>query len=243
VDRAAVGGAVTAPRPTGGHASTGDQVYRAPALLDFVTSLIGREDGALKDIRESTTKHGIPAINVGPDEGRILHFLVSVIGARKVVEVGTLAGYSAAWMARALPKDGRLDTIEYDPKHAAVAKENLRRAGVADRAHVHVGAGSAVLPTLEKHGPYDLCFIDADKPGYPDYARWAAKNVRSGGLVVCDNAYLFGKLHRMDLPPSDEDAPKAPRMRECLTFLTDESVFSSAAMLPTGEGMAVAVRR
>jgi predicted O-methyltransferase YrrM len=233
----------TIPRPTGGHAGSGDQVYRQPALLDFVTRLMGRENGALKAIREGTARHGIPPINVGPDEGRILHFLVTVIGAKKVVEVGTLAGYSAAWMALALPQDGRLDTIEYDPKHAAVAKENLETAGVAGRAHVHIGAGLDVLPALEKHGPYDLCFIDADKPGYPDYARWAAKNVRSGGLVVCDNAYLFGKLHREDLPPSDEDAPKAPRMRECLRFLTDESVFSSCAMLPTGEGMAVAVRR
>lgn len=226
-----------------GHASTGDQAYRAPALLDFVTSLIGRENGALKAIREGTTRHGIPPINVGPDEGRILHFLVTVIGARKVVEVGTLAGYSAAWMALALPKDGRLDTVEYDAKHAAVARENLKAAGVADRAHVHQGAGNDVLPTLARYGPYDMAFIDADKPGYPDYARWAAQNVRSGGLVVCDNAYLFGKLHREDLPSSDEDAPKAPRMRECLRFLTDETVFSSCAMLPTGEGMAVAVRR
>ena len=226
-----------------GHAAAGDTKYRAPALLDFVTGLIGREDAVMKAIRTETTSHGIPAINVGPDEGRILHFLVTVIGAKKVVEVGTLAGYSAAWMARALPEGGRLDTIEYDPKHAAVAKDNLRKAGVAAKATVHVGAGSAVLPTLEKFGPYDLCFIDADKPGYPDYARWAVKNVRSGGLVICDNAYLFGKLHRTDLPTSDEDAPKAPRMRECLTLLTDESLFSSCAMLPPGEGMAVAVRR
>jgi caffeoyl-CoA O-methyltransferase len=238
MDPIPMGGALMA-----GHASAGDQKYRSDGLLDFVTSLIGREDPALKAIREETTKHGIPAINVGPDEGRILHFLVTVIGAKKVVEVGTLAGYSAAWMARALPRTGRLDTIEYDPKHAAVAKENLEKAGVADRAHVHIGAGNDVLPTLVQHGPYDLAFIDADKPGYPDYARWAAKNVRSGGLVVCDNAYLFGKLHREDLPASDEDAPKAPRMRECLRFLADESVFSSCAMLPTGEGMAVAVRR
>lgn len=234
---------MTPARPTGGHASTGDQAYRSPALLEFVTSLIGREDAVMKAIRAETTSHGIPAINVGPDEGRILHFLVTVIGARKVVEVGTLAGYSAAWMARALPAGGRLDTIEYDPKHAAVARANLERAGVADKATVHVGAGLDVLPTLEKHAPYDLCFIDADKPGYPDYARWAARNVRSGGLVVCDNAYLFGKLHREDLPPTDEDAPKAPRMRECLRLLVDEGLFSSCAMLPTGEGMAVAVRK
>lgn len=232
---------MSAPRP--GHAAAGAQGYRVSALLDFVTGLVAREDAALRAIREETPALGIPPINVGPDEGRLLHFLATVVGAKSIVEIGTLAGYSAAWLARALPPGGRLDTIEYDPKHAAAARENLRRAGVADKATVHVGAGAAVLPTLEKNGLYDLCFIDADKPGYPDYVRWAARGVRPGGLVICDNAYLFGKLHREDLPASDEDAPKAPRMRECLRLLTDETVFASCAMIPTGEGMAVAVRR
>lgn len=232
---------MSAPRPA--HAGVGEQGYRAKPLLDFVSAVMSREDEVLRAIREETPAKGIPAINVGPDEGRILHFLATAVGARRIVEVGTLAGYSAAWLARALPPDGRLDTVEYEPRHAEAARENLRRAGVGERVHVHVGAGAAVLPTLERHAPYDLCFIDADKPGYPDYVRWAARNVRSGGLVVCDNAYLFGKLHREDLPASDEDAPKVPRMRECLRLLADESLFSSCAMIPTGEGLAVAVRR
>ncbi|HXT02368.1 MAG TPA: O-methyltransferase, partial [Elusimicrobiota bacterium] len=160
----------------------------------------------------------------------------------RIVEVGTLAGYSACWLARALPAGGALHTVEYDPKHAAVARENIARAGLSSKVTVHEGAGTAVLPTLEKHGPFDLCFIDADKGGYPGYARWAAKNLRSGGLVVCDNAYFFGQLHE-ELPQSNERAPQAAAMRECLRLLTDESTFSSCAMIPTGEGMAVAVRR
>lgn len=226
-----------------GHQASGSQAYRTEPLLDFVTGLIAREDDVLRAIREETPKKGVPAINVGPDEGRILHFLVSAIGAKKIVEVGTLVGYSAAWMARALPAGGFLHTIEYEPKHAKIARENLARAGVGEKVFVHEGAGSAVLPTLEKHGPFDLCFIDADKTGYADYARWAAKNVRSGGLVICDNAYLFGNLHRDDLPPTHEDAPKVPAMRAALKLLADETLFSSCAMIPTGEGMAVAVRR
>ena len=226
---------------TPGHAVKLD-AYASKPLLDFVTGLIGREDDVLRAIREETPKRGLPPISVGPDEGRLLHFLVSACGARRVVEVGTLAGYSACWLARALPDGGALHTVEYDPKHAAVARENVARAGLSSRVTVHVGAGAAVLPTLEKHGPFDLCFIDADKAGYPGYARWAAKNLRAGGLVVCDNAYLFGQLHE-ELPPSHERAPQAAAMRECLRFLTDEAVFSSCAMIPTGEGMAVAVRR
>ena len=227
---------------TPGHAAKLEG-YASRPLLDFVTGLIAREDEALRSIREETPKRGLPAISIGPDEGRLLHFLASACGARRIVEVGTLAGYSACWLARALPAGGELHTVEYDPRHAAVARENIARAGLSSRVTVHDGAGSAELPKLEKHGPFDLCFIDADKAGYPGYARWAAKNLRSGGLVVCDNAYLFGQLHREDLPPSEERAAQAAAMRECLRLLADESLFSSCAMIPTGEGMAVAVRR
>lgn len=217
--------------------------YRTRPLLDFVERTIAREDAALKDIRETTEAKGLPAISVGPDEGRLLHFLVSACGAKKIVEVGTLAGYSACWMARALPAGGMLHTIEFDPKHAKVAKENIASAGLAEKVTVHTGAGTAVLPTLEKHGPFDLVFIDADKVGYADYARWAVKNTRSGGFVICDNAYLFGNLHRDDLPSDHDDKPKVAPMRAALALLADESLFTSCAMIPTGEGMAVAVRR
>lgn len=220
-----------------------DSAYRTKPLLDFVTGLVAREEPALRAIRETTVAKGLPPISVGPDEGRMLHFLASSIGAKKIVEVGTLAGYSAAWLAKALPAGGTLHTIEFDPKHARVARENLAAAGLAAKATVHEGAGSAVLPTLEKYGPFDLCFIDADKTGYADYARWASKHVRSGGLVILDNAYLFGNLHRDDLPAGHEDIPKVAPMRAALRLLCDETLFSSCAMIPTGEGMAVAVRR
>lgn len=213
-------------------------------LFAFVTKLMTREPAELREIREhGTVEKGLPAISVNGDEGRLLHFLAKSCGARKIVEVGTLAGYSACWFASALPKDGVVHTIEYDPKHAAVARENIRRAGFGERVIVHQGAGTAVLPTLNAKGPFDLCFIDADKTGYGDYARWAAEHVRSGGLVVCDNAYLFGNLHRDDLPAGHEDLPKIAPMRAALSLLADESKFSSCAMIPTSQGMAVAVRR
>lgn len=225
------------------HQGTTESGYRTAPLLGFVTRTMSRERAALREIRETTEAKGLPAISVGPDEGRLLHFLASACGARRIVEVGTLAGYSACWMADALPKGGMLHTIEYEPKHAKVAKENIELAGLTAKVTVHTGAGMTVLPTLEAHGPFDLAFIDADKTGYADYARWAVRNVRSGGFVICDNAYLFGNLHRDDLPPGHEDAPKVAPMRAALALLADETLFSSCAMIPTGEGMAVAVRR
>jgi len=217
--------------------------FQTRPLLDFVTALVGREDAVLRSIREETPRKGLPDIGIGPDEGRILHFLVSACGARKAVEVGTLAGYSACWIARALPADGALHTIEYEPKHAAVARANIARAGLSSRITLHEGPGGEVLAKLSPLGPFDFCFIDADKTGYPVYARWAADHLRSGGMVALDNAYLFGKLHRDDLAASDVDASKVPAMRACLNLLLDESLFTSCAMIPTGEGLAVAVRR
>src|SRR6185312_1913301 len=144
VEAAAVARAVSP-----GHAVKLD-AYASQPLLDFVTGLIGREDDVLRSIREETPKRGLPTINIGPDEGRILHFLVTACGARRIVEVGTLAGYSACWLARALPDGGVLHTVEYDQKHAAVARETLAWAALSAKATVHEGAGSAVLPKLEK---------------------------------------------------------------------------------------------
>ena len=136
----------------------------------------------------------MPAIQVGPSEGRLLYLLMKLAGASKVVEVGTLAGYSAIHLARALPPGGHLWSVEYEPHHAEVARKNLAAAGVGDRVTVLVGAGRDVLPTLEKHGPFDAVFIDADKVNYDHYGRWAIEHLRPGGLVLGDNAYLFGEL-------------------------------------------------
>src|SRR5262249_10917169 len=126
---------------------------------------------------------GIPAIQVGPSEGRLLYLLMKLVAAKKVVEVGTLVGYSAIHMARALPPGGHVWSIEFEPSHAEVARANLARAGLADRVTVQVGAGRDVLPTLVGHGPFDAVFIDADKVNYDHYGRWALEHLRPGGLV------------------------------------------------------------
>ncbi|MBI5631634.1 MAG: O-methyltransferase [Elusimicrobia bacterium] len=203
--------------------------------------ILGRESEVLRQIHEETPKKGIPPIHIGAEEGQILHFLVQACSAVKAVEIGTLAGYSACWIAQALPENGALYTLEFNPKHAAAARENIRKAGLNSKISVEEGAALELLPALAAQGPFDFCFIDADKVNYPSYLRWAVENVRPGGIVAGDNAYLFGKLH---LAPKDagEDAAGVPAMREFLKLMADPQYFSSCAMLPTAEGLAVAVR-
>lgn len=223
------------------HAGVGRGEYRGDDLLAYVTRLVSREPEAFKRIRDTTVSKGLPPISIGPDEGRLLHLLAKACGARKIVEIGTLAGYSACWLASALPGGGVLHSLEYDPKHAQVARDNIKAAGLTAKVTVHVGPAIETLPALAAAGPYDLVFVDADKAGYHHYAKWAADNLRPGGLCVLDNAYLFGKLH-LSVKQAGEDAPGVPAMNAALELLGDERLFSSCAMVPTGEGMAVAVK-
>jgi len=224
------------------HSSGGAAAARPRELLKLAAELLGGEDTALEKIRREIPAKGLPPISIGPEEGKILETLARSCGARKIVEVGTLAGYSACYLARALGPGGIVHTVEYDARHAAVARQNIESAGFTKKIIVHEGAALDVLPRLASEGPFDLCFIDADKANYHRYLHWAANNVRSGGLVIGDNAYLFGKLH---LPPekAGEDAAGVPAMREFLKTMADTKLFSSCAMIPTSEGMAVAVRR
>jgi caffeoyl-CoA O-methyltransferase len=166
--------------------------YATKDILDYTTRIHTPHDEGLA--RAFATPEGVPAIMVSPSDGRLLAVLLKLAGARKVVEVGTLIGYSAIQMLRALPPDGHLWTIEYEPRHAEIAKVNLAAAGMGGRVSVLQGAGVDVLPTLEQHGPFDAVFIDADKVNYDRYGEWAIKNVRKGGLILGDNAYLFGEL-------------------------------------------------
>lgn len=174
--------------------------YTSPEILAFCERVHVAHDAGLA--RAFAVPDGIPAIMVGPSEGRLLGLVCRLAGVKKAVEIGTLAGYSAIHIARALPADGHLWTIEFDPTHAEIARGNLAEAGVADRVTVVVGAGVDVLPTLEPHGPFDAVFCDADKISYPFYGAWAARHLRPGGIVLGDNAYLFGEL--MDASPRGE---------------------------------------
>ncbi len=141
-------------------------------------------EGALRRAREA----GLRSIQVPPEAGKLLGILARAVGARRILEIGTLGGYSAIHLARALPEDGRLITLEIDPRHAEVARQNLEAAGLSDRVEVRLGRALDVLPTLVAEGPFDLAFIDADKETYPAYLDWSLRLVRPGGLIVADNA-------------------------------------------------------
>ena len=206
--------------------------YTDEGLLDYLAKVHTPHDEALQAAYEAHERHGIPAIQVGPAEGKMLGMWLQAIGAKKVVEVGTLAGYSAIWMARALPADGRLWTIEVDPKHAEIARSNLEAAGVSDRVEVLVGDGVEVLEELAGEGPFCAVFIDADKERYDQYGRWARKNLRSGGLILGDNAYLFGNLLN--------DTERAAAMRR---FHEEAAAEMETVCAPTPDGLLVARKR
>jgi caffeoyl-CoA O-methyltransferase len=206
--------------------------YATREILDWLARVHAPHDAGLARAFDAPAAHGMPAIQLGASEAKAVALLLRLAGARRVVEVGTLAGYSALVMARALPPDGHLWTIEFEPKHARVARENLAAAGLAARVTILEGAGLDVLPTLEKDGPFDAVFIDADKRNYDGYGRWAAKNVRKGGLLIGDNAFLFGRLL--------EASPEAAAMRR---FHEEARAHFDTVCLPTPDGMLLGVRR
>jgi predicted O-methyltransferase YrrM len=164
------------------------------AVDEYISSLLVRSDPALEAAISSSDAAGLPAIQVSPTHGKLLHLMARMVGSKKILEIGTLGGYSTIWLGRALPADGKLITLEMDPKHAEVARANLARAGLSERVEIRVGAALDLLPRLaaEKAGPFDLIFIDADKPNIPEYfehSRWMA---RRGSVIVVDNVVRNG---------------------------------------------------
>jgi caffeoyl-CoA O-methyltransferase len=205
------------------------------SLSRYITDLFTTSDPALQEIYTAIPQRGLPAITIRPEEGRFLQFLVRASGARTVVEIGTLGGYSGVWLARGLPADGKLLTIEKDPHHAEVAREHFALAGVADRVEVRLGEAKDVLPRLTSQGPFDFCFIDADKLGYSAYLDWALANVRQGGLVAAHNAFRGGDI----LNPANR-VPETETMRGFnRRFAEDPRLL--ATIFPAGDGMLVGV--
>jgi len=164
------------------------------AVDRYIADLFVPSDPALDAALTASDSAGLPSINVSPVQGKFLHLLVRLQGARNILEIGTLGGYSAIWLARALPAGGRLITLEANPKHADVARANIARAGLAEVVELRLGKALDTLPQLdqENRGPFDLIFIDADKPGYPDYLPWALKLSRPGSLIIADNVVRKG---------------------------------------------------
>jgi predicted O-methyltransferase YrrM len=210
----------------------------------YIRERLAPEDAALKDTIGSLNTAGMPQISVSANQGKFLQILALLCNAKKILELGTLGGYSTIWMARALPEGGKIVTIEVDAHHADVAQTNLANAGVADKVEVRVGKALDLLPQLVAlgEGPFDLIFIDADKPPYAEYFEWALKLSLPGTLIICDNVIRDGKV--LDKNSTDEMVQGAQRFNESLARHKDVT----ATILQTvgakeHDGMALAVVR
>ena len=194
------------------------------------------EGAFLQSLKEAAGQAGIPEICIAPEQVSLMSILLRLCGARRVVEVGTLAGYSAIGMARALPADGHLHTIEFNPKHAAFAREWIAKSDVADRVTVLEGRGQDHLPAFED-ASIDAVFLDADKAGYPGYLREAMRFLRPGGMVLADNAFAFGQL--FDPSPSDGEVGAVKAFNDHVP--TVEGL--DAVIVPIGDGLWVGIKQ
>jgi predicted O-methyltransferase YrrM len=201
------------------------------AVDDYITELIVEPDPALDAAIAATEAGGLPAIAVSAAQGKFLALLVRITGARQVLEIGTLGGYSAIWMARALAADGKLTSLELDPHHAEVAQANLAAAGVADRAEIRVGPALDTLPKLvaENAGPYDLVFIDADKANIPGYVDWALKLAHPGTVIVVDNVVRNGRL-----ADADSDDPNVVGVRRLHEMISGDKRLTATTIQTVG---------
>jgi predicted O-methyltransferase YrrM len=169
-----------------------DQLWMA--VDDYFSGLLVPDEPALEAALKATEEAGLPPISVAPNQGKLLMLLARAIGARRILEVGTLGGYSTIWLARGLAPDGRMITIEWNPACVKVARANLARAGLGSQVDVREGSGEDVLPELVPEAPFDLIFIDADKPNTPLYFEWAVKLARKGALIIVDNVVREGAI-------------------------------------------------
>jgi predicted O-methyltransferase YrrM len=199
------------------------------AVDQFIGETILDEDEALRGAVEAAEAAGLPSIQVSPPQGKLLQLLVRLVGARKILEFGTLGGYSSILMARALPADGRLITLEAKPEYAEVARRSIERAGVGDKVEVRVGPALEALPGLEDEGTFDLVFIDADKVNTPNYFAWALDRTRPGGLIIADNVVRGGTL--ADASDPDEATQAQRRLHETLA---DEPRVSATTIQTVG---------
>ena len=205
------------------------------ALSNYISSNFAVEDESLSRVRRQLAQHGLPTYTVNPEEGRFLQFLVKVSGAKSALELGTLGGYSAIWIARGLPEDGRLITVEKNPRHAALAREHFTLAGLSDKIELLEGDAIHLLPTLADDGPFDFVFLDADNSNYPQYLDWILHHLRPGGILAAHNAFVHGMILNKN---------------NYSTYVEGTHVFNTrvaqdprftATIFPAGDGMTIAV--
>ncbi|RPI81709.1 MAG: O-methyltransferase [Chloroflexi bacterium] len=205
-------------------------------ISQYVIDLFAVEDDALQYARENSLNLGLPSINVKPEEGKFLQILARISGGEKVVEIGTLGGYSGIWIARGLLPHGRLITLEKDPRHAEIAREHFNRAGVNERIEIRIGNAHEQMERLVREGPFDMVFVDAEKPGYGNYYRWSVENVRSGGIIAIHNAFRKGSVAGM----VKADAYTEIMQEFNANIAADSRVIST--IYPAGDGTIIAVK-
>lgn len=204
----------------------------------YVEEVFGLRDPELQRTRDRMVATKTEYMSVSSSEARILQFLIRLNGVRKIVEFGTLYGYSALAMAKALPTDGKVITLEKSPEHHAAAVATFANSTVGNKIEALCGDAQDLMPKLEPQGPFDMVFIDANKAGYVDYLNWAEKNVRRGGLIVGDNTFLFGAMWN-ETERKNVGEAQVQVMHEFNNRLADSAKYNSA-LIPTVEGLTVA---
>lgn len=208
--------------------------------MSYFASLSSADEGFASHVTGAMEKAGVRGAAISAMEGRLLESFARLSGGRKAVEIGTLYGYSAHWLARGLPDGARLYTLEKDPACVNAAKDGIEVSSLSRKVTVMEGPALENLKTLAKLGPYDLCYIDADLGNYPAYIRWAASNLRPGGILLAGGVFFKGKVcYEGDEP---EDNVSARAMREFFHVLYDADRFASATVIPTGEGLALGIK-
>lgn len=212
------------------------------AVDDYIVDALFEADPVLNAVLAANHDQGLPAIDVSPAQGKLLSLLARMQGAKKILEIGTLGGYSTIWMARALPVGGKIVTLELDPHHAKVARSNFERAGVSERVELRVGPALQSLAALnaENAGPFDVIFIDADKPNNPHYLSWAMRLSRPGTVIICDNVIRDGAV--LDEDGQDANVEGA---RAAFSFIGGDKRLQATAIQTVGakgyDGFAIAI--
>lgn len=208
----------------------------------YISELLAPEDQVLKDTIRSLDEEGFPQISVTANHGKLLQVMAALTNARKMLELGTLAGYSTIWLARALPEDGKIITLEIDPRHSELARKNIEKAGLSSKVDFRVGRAIEILPKMimDEEGPFDLIFIDADKPPYAEYFEYALKLARPGTVIICDNVIREGKV--LDEHTPDEKVRGVQRFNK---LLADHKNITATIIQTVGvkehDGIAIAV--
>jgi len=224
--------------------------YRSSYMDTLVETHFAKENPAQKELQVKNKSSGLPAISIGAFEGRLLEILLRSAKAKIGVEIGTLGGYSTSWIAKALPEDGKVYTLELEKDRADAARKNLQDMGLGHKVEVIHGPASESLKHLEKLGKIDFVFIDADKNNYANYAQWAIPRLQTGGLLLADNAYIWGGMNYFgkephELPPKTQSTSFSKNQFEgmsgCWNELKNHPEMCSL-ILPTGEGLGVGVK-